>query len=186
MKRFLKQIHFLPQFSSIGFFILALPVVIAIAGGLWLTAAAAYENVKFVHTTDQLLSLIGIARSDAATDAEFGQRTNEDIIDDMVRRAQFRPQPTNSWGGGLRATIQPLPYMRIETDVPVRACRRLAQFFGKDASAFRLLKLEAYAEGGNWQTIFDATTMRNFDYRLINTACGRGTTATFAITLQFR
>src|SRR5690348_13620270 len=94
-----------PSFTSLGFAILAAPVVLAIGIALWLTAAVAYENVKFVHCTDQLLSIIKIAREDAADDPDFGQRSGEDLIEGLTRRAQFNGPAINSWNGGLRLTV---------------------------------------------------------------------------------
>jgi hypothetical protein len=187
MIRAMQKPRFIPDLASLGFFILALPVTVAIAGGIWLAAAAAYENVKFVRCTDQLLSIIGFARDDAAMDAEFGQTSGEDLLDDLVRRAQFMGPPVNSWGGELRVVAWPLPYMRIETELPVRACRRLAHFFGKDANALKLQKMDARDEKGVWHSIYDAAGgTQMFDYQLINTACGGAKETTLSITLRLR
>lgn len=184
----MRKASFIPGLASVGFFILAIPVGLAIIVTIWLTAAAAYENVKFVRCNDQLLTIISMARDDAATDSDFGARAGEDLVDDLMRRAQLLNLPVNNWGGAVRAVMETPPLIRVETDVPVRACRRLALFFGKDASALKLVKIEAHEEKSNWIIIYDDsnTNAATFDYRLINTACGWGNYSTFAVTLRLR
>src|SRR5258708_5758788 len=92
--------------------------------------------------TDQLLSFICTTRDAAGSDADFGQRAGEDLVDGLLRRGQLPGRPVNNWGGALRAQLTTPPFIRVETDVPVQACRRLALFFGKDANALKLAKIE--------------------------------------------
>lgn len=181
------KLDFRQSLARAGYLLITIPIGLVILIAVWLTAAAAYENVKFAHATDQLIFLIETARHDAATDTNFGRGTGEDLIDDLIRRSQLPGPPANSWNGQLRAQVPILPFMRIETDVPVHACRRLANFFGKDAGALELQKLEARQEKGEWLAIYDANdNKRGLDYRLVNAACGGGSYATIALTLRLR
>ena len=194
MKFSFRKTRFMPGLAFAGFLIFAVPVVAAIAAAIWLTAAAAYENVKFVRGTDQLLSLMRLAHADATADSGFGQKAGEDLINDFVRRGQIASPPLNSWGGEVRMQIQPLPFMRVETDVPVPSCRRLAFFFGKNAQDFNLQKMEGREGNGLWQLIYNnnaaktdtAIAGQEIDYRTINAACGDGPVATLALTLGLR
>jgi hypothetical protein len=78
--------------------------------------------------------------------------------------------------------------MRIEADVPVNDCRRLAYFFGKDASALELQKMEArQEEKGEWTAIYDGgANSKGPDSQSVNAACGSGSYATIALTLRLR
>jgi len=173
--------------ANLGFFVLALPVVAIVVAAIWLTLASVLENVKFVHCTEQLLAIISSAQDDAKTDANFGMAENEDIIDDLVRRAQLADRPLNSWKGAIRATAHPAPMLRIEVDVPGRACRRLALFFGKSADDLKLRKMEAHEQDSNgWSPFFDATNPLLFDHPAINKACGESEHATIALIFALR
>jgi hypothetical protein len=187
MSIFARKSGVMPGLVTTGYIIFAVPVGLAVILALWLAAMAAYENVKFVRCTDQLLFLIRTANEDANLDLEFGEKAGEDLIDDFVRRAQLLSVPVNSWDGALRAQIVTPPIMRIETEVPVSVCRRLAAFFGKNAGALKLQKIEAREDKGNWLPVYDAASNSPMlDYRVINTACGYSYFSTFALTLRLR
>jgi hypothetical protein len=177
----------MPNLAKAGYFMFAVPVGLAIFLAVWLTAAAAYENVKFARCTDQMYSLIEMARGEASKEAGFGGGTGEDLVDDLVRRGQLPAPPVNDWSGALRAQVPVPPFMRIEADVPAAACRRLALEFGKDANPADPIKMEAREENGKWTAIYDSSAYRKgLDYRLATAACGEGSYATFALTIALR
>jgi hypothetical protein len=133
--------------------------------------------------TEQVLSFVAMAKDNAAKDPNFGQAAGEDLMEDLVRRAQLMNRLENPWSGGVRAVAQS-PLMRIELDVPSRACRRLAIFFGKNADDLKLAKMETRKENGTWQLLDATTPIPN--YPAINKACGEDQGTTLALTLQLR
>jgi hypothetical protein len=182
-----RKTRLMPSIASVGFFILIVPVTAAIVASLSLTATAAYENVKFVRTTEQILSLIAVAEDNAAKDSSFGQGAAEDIVDDLVHRGQLTPQPVNAWGGSLRAVVQQPPFLRIETDLSSRACRRVALFFGKDAADLKILRMEVRGESGFWRAFYNAaTSTQAVDYTQAGAACGDDENTTLSLTLRLR
>src|SRR5579884_3144547 len=107
----------LPGIEAFGFLILAVPVALIIASALWLTATAAYENIKFLRGTEQIFSLIGLMREDASVAPNFGKTVNEDLIDDLMRLGQYSGRPADPWGGAIRAVAPTPGIMRIELDI---------------------------------------------------------------------
>jgi len=187
MLAFTRKLRFMPGLAAVGFFILVIPVTAAIIGSLWVTAAAAYENVKFARGADQMLALIASARDAAAKDARFGQQPNEDVISDLIRLGQYTARPSNVWDGAIRATAGSPSMMRIEADLPSRACRRLAAFFGREASEVALQKIEARGWDGVWRQIYNAPHSPSGPSMLdIDVACGSGDNTVLALTLQLR
>jgi hypothetical protein len=169
-----------------------LTVIGVIAGALWLAASAAYENIHFVRTTGQILSLIAIARDDAAKEPAFG-RAGEDLMESLLRRGQIPgvraeavSAPGNAWGGAIRAEIVSPTVMRFETDLPTRDCRRLALFFGKDAADLALLSMEARDQNGPWRQFYDQSSNQQLGPSAADAACGWGEHATLALTLRLR
>jgi hypothetical protein len=187
MPSFIRKIRILPGIMMLGFLMLALPVACAIITAIWLAGAAALENIKFARCTEQALSLIALAQDDAAKDPTFGQSQNEDIIDDLIRRGQIQNSPGNVWGGTIRATVQPLPFMRFETDLPSYACRRLALYFGKNASDLKLQKMEAREGSGAFYTFYDmAVNPNTSEFPGMIQACGNTSFSTLALTTRLR
>jgi len=186
----IRKIPYLPGVMALGFTVLAVPVVSAIVYAIWLAGAAAFENVKFAHCTDQVLALIAQAQDDAVKDRNFGQTPNEDIIDDLIRRGQIQSQPRNAWSGDVRAVIQaaqPVPLMHFETDLPSYACKRLAIYLGKNAGDIKLQKMAAREENGTWNTFFDmAVDPDTSEFPGVNEACGKAPYSTLALTIKLR
>jgi hypothetical protein len=111
---------------TFGFMTVAVPVLAICGFAIWLTVAAAAENIKFARCTEQVISIVAVAQEDAGKDPTFGQAPHEDIIDDLVRRGQLAGAPKNPWGGAIRAVVQSPSLMRLETDLPSYSCQRLA------------------------------------------------------------
>jgi len=170
----MQKIRLLPGIMTLGFIVLAIPVIGAIAVAIWLAGAAALENVKFARCTEQILTIVARAQDDASKDASFGATQGENIVDDLMRRGQLQDVPLNAWGGGIRAAVPMLPLVSIETDLPSYACKRLALYLGKNAAYIKLQKMEAREESGNWSTFFDAAIDPDTSALPgVNAACGK-------------
>ena len=182
----LRKLRFTPGLQTIGFLVIAAPVVVVIAAALWLSTTAAYENVKFGRGTEQILSLIAIMRDDASIAPNFGATPNEDLIDDLMRLGQYTARPDNVWDAGLRATAPTTALMRIETDIPGRACRRLALYFAKEADNIALQKMESLEPNGSWRAFFSNPSDRSLNFAAADSACGKSERMTLALTLKLR
>jgi hypothetical protein len=182
-----RKTPFLPGIITLVFFAIAVPVGIIVVFAIWLAGAAAFENVKFARCTEQVLSIIAAVQEDAGKDLTFGQVLREDIIDDLIRRGQLPGIPRNAWGGTVKATIQPLPFMRLELELPSYACQRLAIYMGKNASDLKLQKVEAGEGNNKWSTFFDAATnLDESEFSGANQGCGTGVQSTLVLTLRLR
>jgi hypothetical protein len=189
MKLSLRKTGFLPGVSTMIFLVLALPVIAAIFAALALTASAAYENVKFVHCSEQMLSIIAMLQDDAGKETTFGTIPNENFIDTLARRAQLATVPVpNSWGSTIRVTAAAPLIARMETDIPSRACRRLGAFFSKNAKDLRLLRMDVRIEDSPWNTFYSPTPANEtpLDNATLNNACGKSQIITLAIYFQLR
>jgi hypothetical protein len=183
------------RLSSLSSLIVIVPIAGVICIALWLTAAAAYENVRFEQAKLQLLSLIAAAQDDAK-DSDFSKRAGEDLLAACARRGQpacigddkaATGRLLNAWNQPIRMTAVSPSVMRLETDVPAHICRRFALFFGKDASAMKLQSMEAREESSHWRVFFDGASGQIPDYATTSAACGAGEhAATLAFVLQLR
>lgn len=182
------------QLPSIRPLIVIPPVACAIFAAMWLTAAAAYENVRFAKTAEQLLSLIAVTQDDAAKDPDFGRRPGEDLLVDLARQgvqaagfgSETPGKPVNAWHQPIRMTAVSSTTMRLETDVSAPACRRLALFFGKDAQDLKLQTMEAREENSHWRTFFSNAAGQALGYLAVNAGCGQTEYVTLALTLPLR
>lgn len=183
----LRKKQLLPDISTLGFVLLAVPVLTAIVGALWLTFTAAGENVKFAHGNEQIISLIVTIQNDAARFPEFGAEPGRDFVSDLIRMGQLTEKPINRWGGEVRAVSEPSSIMRLETEVPPAACRRLAARFSKSARELALLKMEMREGEGIWRQAYLAGAHNEpLSFPAIDAACGRAAISTLALTIQLR
>jgi hypothetical protein len=111
--------------------LVSIPVALVIVGGAILSAAAAYENIRFIKATDQILSLVSSVRTVTSNQANYAQAIGEDLWVDLEHLGVVSPATTHSnpWMGAVRATTVSATTMRVESDLPTRDCHRLAQYF---------------------------------------------------------
>ncbi len=181
------------RLSSFGSFFLIVPVAGAVFAAIWLTAAAAYENVHFANTSGQVLSLIALLQDDASKDEYFAKQANQDLLTQLIRRGQI-PMPQdgslakleNGWHRPIRLMLIAPSVAKLETDVPAAACRRLALLFGSDAPVLKLQVMEARAQNGAMQSIFDKNNNQKIEETTTEDACGKVGQSTLALILQLR
>jgi hypothetical protein len=182
------------RLPSAGIFILSLTVAILVAVAIWIASEAAYENMRFARATDQTLSLVTVAQEAASKDPKFAQDTNENLIEELWRRGLITPnapQPPvlkNIWSGDTRVTVSQPLIMRIETDVPTRACRQLGIFFGGIAPDLGVQVMQARGVDGTWRQFYSASSgVRSIGDNEVNAACGSALgSATLALELRLR
>jgi hypothetical protein len=176
----------------LGSSLLAAAVAVAVLVAVWLALAAAYENVRFARATDQVLGLVAAARDQAGRDPSFGLRTGEDLLVRLARAGQPLPGTLdgaalrNTWGGQVTATALPASLMRLEMQLPVYNCRRLALFISQDAQDLGVQRMEAQGAGTAWKSFHDAAEGGQADSLSINAACGPASWATLALVFRLR
>ncbi len=186
------------SFSSSGNIISALvatPLAIVVLLAIWLAAASVTENMRFARATDQILGLIVVMRDHAVRDKNFATQPGEDALMVVGRAALVADVALNGttailanpWQGDLRAVTFGPSVVRLETEVPVRDCRRLALFFVKEAETLGFQAMEA-REGmvGAWRRFFDGSQIPTLDSRPIEAACGRMPQTTLALVFRLR
>lgn len=174
---------------KIGSYSFSLLVVTVLAAAIALVVMSFYENIRFARGTDQIINLVAGARSAGIQDQNFAQRPGEDLIDALRREGQLagsEGQPLdNPWQGNMRIrTVKP-SIIRIETDVPVNECRRLALFFAKAARDLGLQSMEAREGTGIWRLFYDLSQSR-VSSRAVEAACGQEPQAELALVLRIK
>src|SRR5262249_36190573 len=118
------------------------PVAAVIVAAIALAAASMVESARLSPATGQILNLVAPAPDFSAREAKSPRRPGEARIAAVpqagrVGTAAGEGPPAylnNSWNGAVRAVAAAPSEMRVETDVPPRACRRLALFFAGSAA----------------------------------------------------
>jgi hypothetical protein len=138
----------------------------------------------FARGTEQILAIIeGV--QEAASDPNFGQVQNSNLIEDLTRRGAMESVPVNGWGAQVRVIGQS-PLVRIEDDVPSNICRHLADYFIKDADDLKLRKIETSIDDSIWRAIFDRYSRVPVSAYAVQAACGNAPKVTVAFVLQMR
>lgn len=133
------------------------PLVVAgIAAGLWLAVSAARENIKFARATDQILGAVATALEMETESAVSPERATSALLERLVRFEKMQvvlgPQASqrymiNPWGGRLNVAVHPSPgIIAFETSISTTACRRMIEFFAKDAASLRISRIDVRDE----------------------------------------
>ena len=169
--------------------LIALPVLLMIAGAFALSVSAVIEDLRFVNATDQILALVGSVRSIASQQSGFAQTPGEDVWNDLEKAGQVIQANSrfNPWHGNLRAVTVASAAMRIENDLPTHDCRRLALYFlGRKPSELGLLAIEAQADGAGVWTPLDLNAPEVAVDRMVGVACGKAKYAHLAVVFTGR
>jgi hypothetical protein len=175
--------------------IAAVPVAAIIFFAVWVAAASVYENICFSRANDQIFGLVAAARDYAGREKNFASQDGEDLLPLLVRAgspisvtgADQSVHMTNPWHANVKLTAAPPNAIRVETDVPVRDCRRIAASIVKDAANLGLKMMEAQ-EGvtGAWRRFYDDKLPLADDARPIVAACGQAPEANLALIFRLR
>ncbi|MDD5587241.1 MAG: hypothetical protein PHY92_09890 [Alphaproteobacteria bacterium] len=134
------------------------PVVVAgVLAALWLTVTSAFENYRFARATGQILSVVAVARDMKVPLAATPVQSTADLFDRLLHIDDTRVQTAagggkttlaNPWGGSVDLEMQPAQrQLRVLAAVSPVICRRLVQFYAKDAGPLGLQHVEVRDEG---------------------------------------
>jgi hypothetical protein len=182
---------FSPQ-QALRTFILLLAFVIII-GAIWASSAAIFENIRFARGTGQILQFVSMAHALAQRDKNFATQPNEDVFEELSHAGLLTgatdTKPlllSNPWKGTIRSISAPPGAIRIETDVPDQACRRLGLFFVRNGGDLGLATLEAHRdERQPWQRFYDvADGIMVSNNRIVEDACNQGGNVILALVFK--
>jgi hypothetical protein len=167
------------------------PLVIAgVMAAVWLSTAAAYENYRFARATGQILNVVAVARDMGVPAAANPRQATVDLYERLTHFDNMQVRPAaegkkadldDPWGGSVELEMLPaLRQLRLQTTLSPVVCRKLVQFFAKDAGPLGLQRVEVHEEGfadmpGRMlYDAQDATLSAQLDGESIATGCGKG------------
>ncbi len=168
--------------------IVGLLVTLITFGAIAITVLSASEKLRIGHATAQLLGVVGNLRTVAHNSKNFNPVIGEDLLSTIevgLGSSQTRNR-TNPWAGGIRLTSYSSGIIRLETDVPVNACRKLSLYvLEQDPADLGLLGLESKS-GSTWQRFYTATIPASAPppVTTVNAACG--TSGKVSLAMMFR
>jgi hypothetical protein len=167
---------------------ITLPVALIIIGAFTVAAAAVIENLRFIRTTNQILSFVALTRSMVVQQSGFAQNPGEDVWVALEHAGQVPPGAShlNAWHGDMRATVLTASAMRVENDLPTHDCRRLAIYFTEhDPAGLGVLAIEGQSTATNiWATIYPSPAVAHG--KAAETACGNAPYARLAFVFKLR
>ncbi|HEU0117111.1 MAG TPA: hypothetical protein VFR09_00635 [Alphaproteobacteria bacterium] len=175
--------------------IISAPVIAIIAAAIWIAASSVVENMHFARATQQIIGVLAAAHDYAGREKNYTMQSGEDLVASLARIGTLTdiakdPPPAhffNPWSGAVQAVAAGPTTMRLETEVPVRDCRRLALFFAKEARSLGLQIMEARSgEGGVWRRFLNEEQDTIVDARPIEAACGDEPEARLALVFRLK
>jgi hypothetical protein len=180
------------RFTDINWKTIAIaPLVIAgVGAAVWLSIVAARENFRFARATGQILNVIAVARDMRVPPATSPRQATTDLYERLTHFDNTRVRPAaegkkaaldNPWGGSVELEMLPaLHQLRLQATVSPVVCRKMVQFYAKDAGPLGLQRVEAHEEGFAdmpGRLLYDAqdaTLSAQPDGGLIAGGCGAG------------
>jgi len=178
------------------------PFVVGIVTfGLWVAVAGAYEKVRLAHALDQIFSAVKIARAmgvDVNVDPEWATTT---LLNKLSRLETMRTTESstmgqqgllNPWGGFVGVSMLPeAQALRLENMVAPHVCRRLIQFYNKEAISLRVRRMETRDNVplARWRMLYDAppgSVPVPIDSLAIKVGCGEAPQVIVALTFRLR
>jgi len=167
---------------------MAIPVALIIAGAFFISVKSSLENLHFMRATGQISWFVNTARAVATDQKNLVFSPGEDVWLDMIKTGQIASstERTNPWGGAIRANAIDNFSMRVESDLPVHECRRVALYFLEHNPVEQgLMGLEARQIGDTaWGKVFPDSAEGKVV--AIEDACGRSDQSTLAMIFRLR
>lgn len=188
----------LVSLRTLGGLAMAVPVAAVIILGVIIAIASVIENIHFSDATRQIHDLMKASHEFAGRESQFATQTGDNLIPALahaglipgVAATEQLTKLFNPWGGEIILTTAAPSVIRLETDVPVRNCRRLALFFGQDPVAFHILAMDAREGGaGFWRrfyTTYTSAGLAAINELAVQAGCGELPQASLAFTVQVR
>jgi hypothetical protein len=172
--------------------VVMVPTVTVILAAIWISGMSMIENIRLAHATDQIVKLVVMTHDIASTDKNFALRPSEDVLGELAHAGllnevtdQSPASLLNPWKGQLTALITLPSAMRIESVLPARDCRRLAQFFIRNGADLGLSSMEARESTDKiWHQIYGRAQPASS--QPVEMACGQGTGTTLAVVFLLR
>jgi hypothetical protein len=174
--------------------LLIVPLVLVIIGALILAAQGTYENMRFAQATQQLLGLVSIAHDAAVRQSDFATQQGQDVLAALSHAGQITTVDDNGtakiinpWQGAVHGSVAAPSVLRVDMDVPVRDCRRLALFFAGATADLNLAGMQAQTEpGSGWTVFYKETDLASPGADAIEAACGQKARVTLALDFRLR
>jgi hypothetical protein len=165
--------------------LLFFPVILVILGAFAVSIASVVENLRFVRGTFQLSDFVGKVRAFIQEHPTYSLKPGQDVWVSMVQAGQISSTaPQNPWSGDIRAWALSATQIRIETELPSQACRRIASSLLK-MNELDLLSIEAQPErNGAWYTLYPAPSPD--EDSTITTFCGTKRRALLAMVYKIK
>lgn len=172
-------------------------VTVFVIAGLWLAAMSARESMLFSNITTQVLGIVSGTRFLDSSGALRGVQ-NENILA-LLRKRQMLPSVVeesslayiiNPWEQRIVANASLFKTLSVETTIPTYVCRRMVDFFVKDASGLGLVKVEAKDYGASvWRQVFNAgndAQPRSVPQTAIEVGCGNSPYAVISLVFAVK
>jgi hypothetical protein len=177
-----------------GPFIAAPFVLAGIAFGLWLAVSAAFENIRLVRATDQILGVVATARDVAQDPRQTDALATMALFDRLgVPRNQQGSSTAmeNPWELPLAVKVFTSDgLVRIENQLSSSSCRHLILLFAKDAVSLGLQGVDVLpSEGGRGRQLYDASPTHRtgqLDQASITAGCGDAERVVLALSFALR
>ncbi len=158
-------------------------------GAMILAVRAMIENLHFISATNNLSAIVVTVRLYVKEQKTRSFSAEEDILSKMIEVKQLPSAfATNPWGGGLRVLAVDNQSMRIETDVPEHACRRMALYLlGRRPAELGLLSVEArVGQLDEAVSIYPKPDAEVEAEAIVQKACGNKGAAQLALVFKIR
>lgn len=130
----------------------ALLIMVVVGAGVWVATMAVLENIRFSKGSQQILDVIANVRMYATHEKTAVVQSESDLFLQIFRAQRNRSINTSSapatieniWKQPMTARlVMPGMLARVEIGAPNYVCRRLVEFFAKNAVGLNLLRMEA-------------------------------------------
>lgn len=163
--------------------------------GLWVAVSAAYENIRFVRGTNQLLSVVSVARNialdrglnDAAATSALYERLGLSTRD---ASQQTSLSLINPWDLPLTQEMSAAArVVRIQNTISSATCRRMIFFFAQDTRTLGVLAASVFdpVQSSVWRQLFDVRALHKveqLDLSAVKAACGQADRVVLSLTFS--
>ena len=157
------------------FFLVVLSVALGILSAAAVVGMAVAENLRFARASDRLYQLMSTVHSVAGDQKGFATVPGENLWDALVQLGQIdAASQMNPWGGSWRLTTENAADVRLETDLPAHACRRMvSDLLAHKPQDMGIDAMQAQADGVTGWAVMYPLAVRGRAVVAPEIACGR-------------
>lgn len=187
--------------------VLIAPLVLGLGGaGVWLGAQGAQESLRVAKASDQIISVVLNARKMGVRPDGDVPRLLRELLDNLASfrdlSGSYGQGPSGPfiniqtpWGNWMKLFLYPQSMaLRLEEPLGRVACRKILQFFSRDAEAFGLLRIDAKEESpmAPWKLVYLGARAggaagqqgRAMDASAVLAGCGTSSSAVVSLTFS--